>query len=92
MVASHRRTKGVLQTMIEVEHPTVDVENEDAKTQEIITLDEAAELLRISRSKLYQNIQRDLVPGVIRLGKDGRGGIRIHRDTMIQGLLRGATR
>lgn len=49
---------------------------------EVLTVDEAAALLRVNRKTLYELIQRDELPGVRRLGR----AIRIHRPTLIQWL------
>jgi excisionase family DNA binding protein len=44
-----------------------------------LTVEEAAELLRVNRKTLYEAIRLDQVPGVARLGRI----LRIHRDTLL---------
>jgi excisionase family DNA binding protein len=48
----------------------------------VLTVDEAAGLLRVNRKTLYELIQRGELPGVRRLGR----AIRIHRPTLIRWL------
>lgn len=38
-------------------------------TNQLLTVDEAAEVLRVNRKTLYEAIRANQVPGVIRLGK-----------------------
>lgn len=47
-----------------------------------LTVDEAAELLRVNRKTLYEAIREDQVPGVIRLGRT----IRLGRDALLDWL------
>jgi excisionase family DNA binding protein len=44
-----------------------------------LTVEEAAELLRVNRKTLYEAIRLGQVPGVARLGRTRR----IHRDTLL---------
>jgi excisionase family DNA binding protein len=44
-----------------------------------LTVEEAAELLRVNRKTLYEAIRLGQVPGVARLGRI----LRIHRDTLL---------
>lgn len=50
-----------------------------AADEPILTVDEAAALLRVNRKTLYEAIRLDQVPGVIRLGRV----IRIRRDALL---------
>jgi excisionase family DNA binding protein len=52
----------------------------DAKSIEFLTVDEAAELLRVNRKSLYQAIERGEIPGVIRIGRT----IRIRRSALTE--------
>ncbi len=38
----------------------------------LMTVDEAAQTLRISRSRLYEMFARDEIPGVVRIGRSVR--------------------
>ena len=38
-------------------------------TSSVLTVDEAAALLRVNRKSLYQAIRENKVPGVVRLGR-----------------------
>ena len=49
---------------------------------EVLTVAEAARVLRINRKTLYELIQRGELPGVRRSGR----AIRIHRHTLLQWL------
>ena len=44
-----------------------------------LTVEEAAELLRVNRKTLYEAIRLEQVPGVAQLGRI----LRIHRDTLL---------
>jgi len=46
-----------------------------------LTVEKAAELLRVNRKTLYEAIRLEQVPGVVRLGRI----LRIHRDTLLNG-------
>jgi excisionase family DNA binding protein len=46
----------------------------------LLTVEEAAALLRVNRKTLYQAILADEIPGVVRLGRV----IRLGRDAMLQ--------
>lgn len=48
----------------------------------VLTVDEAAELLRVDRKTVYSMDQRGKLPGVRRVGR----AIRIHRPTLIAWL------
>lgn len=54
----------------------------------ILTVDEAAELLRINRKTLYNEIQAGNIPGARRLGRT----IRLHLETVLQWLSEGQGR
>jgi excisionase family DNA binding protein len=54
----------------------------------LLTPDEAASLLRISRAAMYARIARRQVPGIYR---DGRR-VRIVRDLLLRSIERGVTR
>jgi excisionase family DNA binding protein len=41
----------------------------DSKSIEYLTVDEAAELLRVNRKSLYQAIERGEIHGVVRIGR-----------------------
>lgn len=49
------------------------------ETTQLLTVDEAAEVLRVNRKTLYDAIKANQVPGVIRLGKV----IRIGRSALL---------
>jgi len=49
--------------------------NEDLET---ITLEEAAELLKMNKEVLRRNLQSKKIPGGIKVG----GGWRVHRETL----------
>lgn len=69
----------------EREAPTRDAERDDAGAEaSVLTVDEAARLLRVNRKTLYDAVRQGRVPGVIRLGRS----IRIGR-TALLGWLRG---
>jgi excisionase family DNA binding protein len=40
-----------------------------AQSIEFLTVDEAAEMLRVNRKSLYQAIERGEIPGVVRIGR-----------------------
>ncbi len=44
-----------------------------------LSVDEAAELLRLNRKTLYEAVKLDQVPGVVRVGRS----IRIHRSALL---------
>jgi excisionase family DNA binding protein len=48
----------------------------------ILKADEVAELLRVNRKTLYEAVQRDEVPGVIRIGRS----LRFRRDAVLMWL------
>ena len=48
----------------------------------VLTVTELATLLRVDRKTLYAAIERDEVPGVVRIGRT----LRIDRDTVIRWL------
>lgn len=54
-------------------------EAENAPEPEFLTVPEAARLLRIDRTTLYEQIQLGRVPGVRSLGR----ALRIHRPTLV---------
>ncbi len=67
------------------EAPARDAERrDDAGEATVLTVDEAARLLRVNRKTLYDAVREGRVPGVIRLGRS----IRIGR-TALLGWLRG---
>ncbi len=69
----------------EREAPARDAERDDAGEEaSVLTVDEAARLLRVNRKTLYDAVRQGRVPGVIRLGRS----IRIGR-TALLGWLRG---
>lgn len=49
---------------------------------EVLTVDEAAALLRMDRKGVYEAIRRGQIPGVRRIGRV----IRIHRGTLVAWL------
>ena len=51
----------------------------------LLTVDEVADLLRISRDAAYQRIARGQLPGVCRLGKS----VRVRRDVLLRAVMRG---
>ena len=48
----------------------------------VLTVDEAAELLRVDRKTVYESIRRGELPGVVRLGRS----IRIGRGALLEFL------
>lgn len=48
----------------------------------LLTIDEAARLLRVNRKTLYDAVKVNHVPGVVRVGRT----IRISRDALLQWL------
>lgn len=48
----------------------------------VLTVDEAAELLRVDRKTIYESIRRGELPGVVRLGRS----IRIGRTALLEFL------
>ena len=68
----------------EREAPARDAERDDAGEPPVLTVDEAARLLRVNRKTLYDAVRDGRVPGVIRLGRS----IRIGR-TALLGWLQG---
>jgi excisionase family DNA binding protein len=48
--------------------------------EQVLTVDEAARLLRVNRKTLYEAIRAGEVPGVVRLGRS----IRIGRDALLR--------
>lgn len=53
----------------------------------VLTVDEAAGLLRLNRKSVYEAIRRGELPGVRRVG----AALRIHRETLVRWLASGAT-
>lgn len=51
-----------------------------AHDPEVLTVDEAAALLRVNRKTLYEAIRSGAIPGVRRIGR----AIRVHRETMLR--------
>ena len=51
----------------------------DSPQPEILTAAEVAELLRVNRKTLYEAVQRDQIPGVVRVGRI----LRFHRDAVL---------
>ncbi|RJS14632.1 DNA-binding protein [Corallococcus sp. H22C18031201] len=49
---------------------------------EFLTVDEAAELLRVNRKTLYESIRLAQMPGVVRIGK----ALRIRRAALIDSV------
>ena len=68
----------------EREAPARDSQRRDAGELSVLTVDEAARLLRVNRKTLYDAVREGRVPGVIRLGRS----IRIGR-TALLGWLQG---
>lgn len=63
----------------------IETEGDTSKTSndqlpEVLTVDEAAGLLRMTRSSVYGAIRRKELPGVRRIGRS----IRLHRDAVLQ--------
>lgn len=56
-----------------------------APLPDVLTVDEAAALLRVNRKTLYEAIRLNQVPGILRLGR----AIRIGRDALL-GWMRSA--
>jgi len=52
---------------------------------EVLTVAEAASLLRVNRKTLYESIRRGEIPGARHIG----GTVRIHRDRLLQWLADG---
>ncbi|NOK36945.1 helix-turn-helix domain-containing protein [Corallococcus exercitus] len=50
-----------------------------AELPEFLTVDEAADLLRVNRKTLYESIRLGQVPGVVRVGKS----LRIRRAALV---------
>jgi excisionase family DNA binding protein len=50
-----------------------------SSTPEILTATEVAELLRVNRKTLYEAVQRDQIPGVVRVGRI----LRFHREAVL---------
>lgn len=48
--------------------------------EQVLTVDEAARLLRVNRKTLYEAIRAGEVPGVVRLGRS----IRIGREALLR--------
>jgi excisionase family DNA binding protein len=70
---------------VESEAPARDTQRrDDASEPSVLTVDEAARLLRVNRKTLYDAVREGRVPGVIRLGRS----IRIGR-TALLGWLQG---
>lgn len=59
--------------------------SEDPDTQEIMTVDEVAGLVRVNRKTLYAAIKAGEVPGVRQIGRR----IRIHRATVLAWIASG---
>jgi len=53
---------------------------EQAELHEFLTVDEAADLLRVNRKTLYESIRLGQVPGVVRIGK----ALRIRRAALVE--------
>ncbi len=67
----------------EREAPARDAERrDDAGEPSVLTVDEAARLLRVNRKTLYDAVREGRVPGVIRLGRS----IRIGRTALVTWL------
>jgi len=58
----------------ESEAPVRDAERGDAREATVLTVDEAARLLRVNRKTLYDAVREGRVPGAIRLGRSIRIG------------------
>jgi excisionase family DNA binding protein len=50
-----------------------------SSSPEILTATEVASLLRVNRKTLYEAVQRDQIPGVVRVGRV----LRFHRDAVL---------
>ena len=62
--------------------------NQNSNTEylpEVLTVDELARLLRISRGSAYQAVRSGTIPGVVRIGKT----LRIDRDAVLAWLGQG---
>jgi len=62
--------------------PTASPDAHAARAPLVLTVDEAAKLLRVNRKTVYDAIARKQLPGVRRLGRT----IRIHRQTLLSWL------
>jgi excisionase family DNA binding protein len=51
----------------------------------LLTVDEAAAFLRVNRKTLYEAVQRDELPGIVRFGR----AIRLSKDALLQWLRTG---
>lgn len=62
--------------------PTTDIRAQltEARSQEYLTVDQFALLAQYHPKSVYRKIDRDEIPGVVRIG----GGIRIERSTALQ--------
>lgn len=55
---------------------------------EVLTATEVADLLRVNRKTLYEAVQRDEVPGVVRVGRV----LRFHRDAVLAWIRTGSAK
>lgn len=58
---------------------------EAALEMEVLTVDEAAKLLRLNRKTVYSMVDKKQLPGARRF----RGTIRIHRPTLVRWMQEG---
>jgi excisionase family DNA binding protein len=56
-----------------------------AALPEVLTVREAAHLLRVNRKTLYEDIRQGKIPGVRRIG----GTIRVHRSSLLSWMANG---
>ncbi|NVB39584.1 helix-turn-helix domain-containing protein [Pseudenhygromyxa sp. WMMC2535] len=50
-----------------------------SSSPEVMTADEVASLLRVNRKTIYEAVQRDEIPGVVRIGRV----LRFHREAVL---------
>lgn len=68
--------------------PSSPCETGEASVPEVLTVDEAAKLLRVDRKTVYTAVQRGKLPGARKLGRT----IRVHRQTLLDWLGAGGLR
>jgi len=68
------------------------MDNKDPLHDEIMTVEEVAELLRIHPQSVYEKVEKHELPGAFRLGGNDKAPIRFSKRTIMELIQKEASR